>query len=300
MKHTKTIIFLLFFIFLVILVNSFFVIYLVQNNQIKNAYIINELGQIRGGTQRYCKLALIGKDKEKIDSVKRYIDNKYSDIENIYKDIIPYEAMDFFKKNFYSLKNNWEKIKKTQNKNKLYVLSEKSWETADPLVIYIAKAMENKTQKILFFIILLSIISVLSTLVTIYIIYSVISKSLNIKTLKNPISKLYNLYHLEESLNILQNRYQRYGKNFALLKIISENIPSEKIIKELSQILKNNIRRSDKIYHYQNKIVIIFIEPEKMDLNKTQKRIIQLIQKKLENIKAEIIIYSGEDIKSFI
>ena len=303
MKHTKTIIFLLFFIFIIVLINSFFVIYLVQNNQIKNAYIINELGQIRGGIQRYSKLKLINLEKDKIENVEKYIDEKVNDVENIYKDIIPNEAIDFFENKFFSLKKIWQKLKNAKKIKKIYKLSENSWEIADPLVIYIAKAMENKTQKILFFIILISIISILTTLIVIFILYNVISKSLNIKTLKDPISKLYNFYHLNETLQTLQNRYQRYGKTFAFLKTTLQYEPTEKIIKEISKNLKINIRRSDKIFHSKNKIIIIFLEPEKINLNKCAKRIESLITKisntnKIKDTK--IFIYQGENIDKFI
>jgi len=303
MKHTKTIIALLFFIFSIVLINSFFVIYLVQNNQIKNAYIINELGQIRGGIQRYAKLKLINSEKDKIQNVEKYVDEKFKDIIKIYKDIIPNEAIDFFKKNFFSLKKTWQKLKKAKKIQNIYNLSEKCWEIADPLVIYIAKAMENKTQKILFFIILISIISILTTLIIVFIIYNVIRQSLNIKTLKDPISKLYNFYHLNETLQTLQNRYQRYGKSFGVLKIFFQYEPNEKILKAISKKLKENIRRSDKIYHSKNEIIIIFLEPEQINLNKCANRITELIYQitKTNKIKnTEILIYNGENIDNFI
>jgi hypothetical protein len=89
MKHSKSILFLLSFLFIILLINSFFVIYLIQNNEIKNAYFINELGQIRGGMQKYVKLKLINKDLEKIKTTESYIDTKFKDIYSIFKDIIP-------------------------------------------------------------------------------------------------------------------------------------------------------------------------------------------------------------------
>jgi two-component system cell cycle response regulator len=299
MKNTKSIIFLLFFIFLIVMINSFFIIYLIQNNQTKNAYIINELGQIRGGTQRYSKLKLINKELDKIKFVENYINSKYTDIENIYKETIPTEAIDFFEKNLLELKKNWEKLKKAKNPKKIYILSENNWEIADPLVIYTAKAMENKTQKILFLIILISIISILTTLIIVFIIYNAISKNLNIKTLKNPISNLYNLYHLNETLEILQNRYQRYGKKFAILKI-NLNKTNENKLKDIAKILKENIRKSDKIFHSKNKIIILLLEPNQININKFSKRLSQMLSKIIKNQKIEIKIYNGEKIEDFI
>ncbi|GAX88100.1 conserved hypothetical protein [Lebetimonas natsushimae] len=299
MKNSKTIIYLLFFIFLIIMANSFFVIYLVQNNEIKNAYIINELGQIRGGIQRYSKLKLANAEKEKIKNVEKYIEDKISDVKSIYKEIIPNEAMEFFKNNFYDLNKNWNKLKITKNAKQIFKLSEQSWEIADPLVIYIAKAMENKTQKILFFIILISIITVLTTLIIIFIIYDVISKNLRIKTLKDPITKLYNFYHLHETLETLQNRYQRYSKTFGLIKI-SLFETDEKTIKDISKKLKHDIRRSDKVYYSKNTIIIILLEPEKININDYINRIKSLITShtQIQNIK--FIIYNGEKIEEFI
>jgi GGDEF domain-containing protein len=299
MKNTKSIIFLLFFIFLIVMINSFFIIYLIQNNQTKNAYIINELGQIRGGTQKYSKLKLINKELDKIKFVENYINSKYTDIENIYKETIPTEAIDFFEKNLLELKKNWEKLKKAKNPKKIYILSENNWEIADPLVIYTAKAMENKTQKILFLIILISIISILTTLIIVFIIYNAISKNLNIKTLKNPISNLYNLYHLNETLEILQNRYQRYGKKFAILKI-NLNKTNENKLKDIAKILKENIRKSDKIFHSKNKIIILLLEPNQININKFSKRLSQMLSKIIKNQKIEIKIYNGEKIEDFI
>jgi two-component system cell cycle response regulator len=299
MKNTKSIIFLLFFIFLIVMINSFFIIYLIQNNQTKNAYIINELGQIRGGTQRYSKLKLINKELDKIKFVENYINSKYTDIENIYKETIPTEAIDFFEKNLLELKKNWEKLKKAKNPKKIYILSENNWEIADPLVIYTAKAMENKTQKILFLIILISIISILTTLIIVFIIYNAISKNLNIKTLKNPLSNLYNLYHLNETLEILQNRYQRYGKKFAILKI-NLNKTNENKLKDIAKILKENIRKSDKIFHSKNKIIILLLEPNQININKFSKRLSQMLSKIIKNQKIEIKIYNGEKIEDFI
>jgi two-component system cell cycle response regulator len=299
MKNTKTIIYLLFFIFLIVMINTFSVIYLLQNNEIKNAYIINELGQIRGGIQRYSKLKIVNLEKEKIENVKKYIENKFKDVKNIYKDIIPNEAMEFFENNFYELNKNWNNLKKSKDIKQIYKLSEKSWEIADPLVVYIAKAMENKTQKILFFIIIISIISVLSTLISIFFIYDVISKNLRIKTLKDPISKLYNFYHLNETLETLQNRYQRYSKTFGLIKISLFEI-DEKTIKDISKNLKNSIRRSDKIYHSKNTIVLILLEPEDVNINEYIKRVESLIKNSTKIKKIKYITYNGEKIEDFI
>jgi two-component system cell cycle response regulator len=297
MKHTKTIIILLFFIFLIVMINSFFVIYLIQNNEIKNAYIINELGQIRGGIQRYSKLKLINLEKDKIKIVQKYVNEKFNDVRNIYKEIIPNEAIEFFEKNFFELEKNWKKLKNSKKPKMIYLLSEKIWEIADPLVIYTAKAIENKTQKILFFIISLSIITILSILIIIFIIYDVISKNLKIKTLKDPISKLYNKYHLNEILEILQNRYQRYQKTFGIFKIDLKNI-NEKILKDISKTLKENIRRSDKIFNIKNTIIIILLEPDKIDLTEYKKRIELLLNPHIKN--SNIIIYNGEKIENLI
>jgi two-component system cell cycle response regulator len=297
MKHTKTIIILLFFIFLIVMINSFFVIYLIQNNEIKNAYIINELGQIRGGIQRYSKLKLINLEKDKIKIVQKYVNEKFNDVRNIYKEIIPNEAIEFFEKNFFELEKNWKKLKNSKKPKMIYLLSEKIWEIADPLVIYTAKAIENKTQKILFFIISLSIITILSILIIIFIIYDVTSKNLKIKTLKDPISKLYNKYHLNEILEILQNRYQRYQKTFGIFKIDLKNI-NEKILKDISKTLKENIRRSDKIFNIKNTIIIILLEPDKIDLTEYKKRIELLLNPHIKN--SNIIIYNGEKIENLI
>lgn len=299
MKYTKSIIFFLFFIFLIVMVNSFFVIYLIQNNEIKNAYIINELGQIRGGTQRYAKLKINKSEKEKILSVENYIDEKYNDIQNIYKDIIPNEAIDFFENNFLELKKTWKILKKTKTPQKIYNLSEKSWEIADSLVIYTAKSMESKTQKILFLIILISVITIMTTLIIIFLIYNVISKSLNLKTLKDPISKLYNIYHLNETLSVLQNRYQRYSKTFAVLKITIFE-PNEKKFKDIGKILKNKIRRSDKIFNSKDSIIIIFLEPDKITLEKVASRIEKLISNISKIKESKYAIYNGEKIEEFI
>lgn len=299
MKHTKTIITFLILIFAIVVVNSFFVIYLVQNNQIKNAYIINELGQIRGGIQRYAKLKLMNIEKDKILTVEKYIDEKYNDIKNIYKDIIPNEAIDFFEKNFFELEKNWQKLKKEKQKEKIYILSEKSWDIADPLVIYTAKAMENQTQKILLFIIFISILSILTILIILFIIYDVISKNLRIKTLKDPLCKLYNKYHLNETLEILQNRYQRYAKTFGIVKIDLKKT-NEKILKDISISLKNNIRRSDKIFYYKNTILITLLEPDRINIEEFTKRTENLIKNIAEIKNSKFIIYNGEKIEEFI
>jgi GGDEF domain-containing protein len=300
MKYNKTIILLLIFIFSIVMINSFLIIYLIQNNEIKNAYIINELGQIRGGIQRYAKLKITNTQKDKIKNVKEYIEEKFQDVKNIYKEIIPNEVIRFFENNFKELNKNWNKLKKTKNPKQIYKLSEQSWEIADSLVIYIAKTMENKTQKILFIIILISIISVLTTLIIIFILYDVISKNLQVKTLKDPISKLYNFYHLNETLETLQNRYQRYSKTFGLIKISLNSETDEKIIKDISKNFKNNIRRSDKIYHSKNTLVLIILEPEKVNIDEYIKRIKSLIKNftKIKNI--EFVIYNGEKIEEFI
>jgi two-component system cell cycle response regulator len=299
MKHSKSILFLLSFLFIILLINSFFVIYLIQNNEIKNAYFINELGQIRGGMQKYVKLKLINKDLEKIKTTESYIDTKFKDIYSIFKDIIPTESTEFFEKNFLELDKNWQILKKENNLSKIYELSEKSWNIADSLVIYTAKAIESKTQKILFLIILISIVTILSTLIMLFIIYTVISKNLRIKTLKDPFSKLYNTYHLNETLELLQNRYQRYGKTFALIKIVLQK-PNETNLKKISSILKNNIRRSDKIFYSKKSIIIITLEPEKINLKEYSKRVENLI-KNITSIKnSEFKTFNGQKIEEFI
>jgi GGDEF domain-containing protein len=224
---------------------------------------------------------------------------KRQDIYSIFKDIIPTESTEFFEKNFLELDKNWQILKKENNLSKIYELSEKSWNIADSLVIYTAKAIESKTQKILFLIILISIVTILSTLIMLFIIYTVISKNLRIKTLKDPFSKLYNTYHLNETLELLQNRYQRYGKTFALIKIVLQK-PNETNLKKISSILKNNIRRSDKIFYSKKSIIIITLEPEKINLKEYSKRVENLI-KNITSIKnSEFKTFNGQKIEEFI
>jgi GGDEF domain-containing protein len=159
--------------------------------------------------------------------------------------------------------------------------------------------METKTEKILFLVILISIISILTILIIIFIIYDVISKNLRIKTLKNPISKLYNFYHLNETLETLQNRYQRYSKTFGFIKINISDV-NNKTLKEISEELKHNIRRSDKIYHSKNIIIIILLEPKQININDYIKRIESLIKKYIKIKNIEYLIYNGEKIEDFI
>jgi hypothetical protein len=73
--------------------------------------------------------------------------------------------------------------------------------------------MESKTQKILLIIIFISIITILTTLIALFILYNIISQNLKIKTLKDPFSKLYNTYHLHETLNFLQKQISKIWKN---------------------------------------------------------------------------------------
>jgi len=233
----------------------------------EDTHIVNVLGQIRGGIQRYVKLKLLNKNYE---NSANYIDMLINDINfelRHNKNLIPNQ----FKNIFFSLNDklitSWEKIKKIKNKELLYINSEKNWQIANELLNVYEKIDKYKYNHIIFLMNLI-IYSVSITLIIISLLfYKKIKRGLEIDTITDKLTKLYNRLYFNEIYTHYINQYKRNKTPFSMLIIDVDNFKKindtyghkqgDEVLQKLGKIIKNTIRKTDLAFRYGGEEFIV-------------------------------------------
>jgi len=235
----------------------------------EDTHIVNELGQIRGGIQRYVKLKLLNKNYE---NTANNIDMLINDISfelRHNKNLIPKE----FKNIFFALNNklttSWEKIKKIRNKELLYITSEKNWKTANELLKIYEKIDKYKYNHIIFLMnIIIYSVSIILIIISL-LFYKKIKRGLEIDTITDKLTKLYNRLYFNEIYKYYINQYKRNKTPFSMLIIDIDNFKKindtyghkqgDEVLQKLGEIIKKTIRKTDLAFRYGGEeFVILF------------------------------------------
>jgi diguanylate cyclase (GGDEF)-like protein/PAS domain S-box-containing protein len=152
----------------------------IKNSISEDGRIINYVGQLRGGIQKFSKLYFLDQDTKKSDS--QYIDEKFNSTILLLGNSFP-ETLDHFLK----INNEWinykDLLKKCLNErnmscnNTLYNHSEKIWEEIDSFNTILTLKSTKKLNNLNFVIYILIITLILLTAV-IVIVYKLINRTL--------------------------------------------------------------------------------------------------------------------------
>jgi len=225
----------------------------------KDTIIVNQLGEIRGNIQRFTKLKIIKDKKSYI--VKKDIDTIFNNLNNLFKEknIIPSNSDKekfFFK--FYSLKKLWDKLK--TNNNNLINLSEKAWQKSNELIKEYEYIHQKKFLSILKNMDIFIYLSILFLTIITLMVYFKIKKGLEIDLIHDKLTGIYNRLFFDEQYSYLINKSKKDNIPLSLIiididnfKIINDTYGHKKgdlILKEVSNTIKNSIRRMDLPFRY--------------------------------------------------
>ena len=266
------------------LFNGYISIHYLNNYLDKDTIIVNKLGIIRGDIQRYVKLKISHQNNNKIE---KKIDKTFEETCNII------EKKHFFKKNSYFFKIHfkakkiWNKIKSSNNH--LIPLSEKEWKITNNLTFYMQNFFNKKFRQLKQGYIVITISSAIFILILIAIIYCLIKKGLEIDTITDALTKLYNRAYFNEQIVYHIEKFNRNKEPFVLLlfdidhfKKINDNYGHNKgdeILKELASILKKSIRKTDIYFRYGGEEFTVIFPNTKINQAKV------VLDRFLENLK---------------
>jgi len=315
-NFSNIILLIIFFIIGFLMTIGFYYQNLLKSKIYLDSIIVNNLGKIRGGIQRYTKFKILNITKE---NIKNQINNEFITITSIFqkqKQILPYEC----KKEFFSYLNNlnsiWIQIQNEKDKNKLILLSEKAWKKSEQLINKFENIHKYKFNKIIKDIDYFITFSVVFLIILIVITYTKIKKGLEIETIRDALTKTHNRFYFDKIYNYLINLYKRNKTPFSMLIIDIDNFKKindtygheqgDKILAELGKLLKDNVRKVDFVFRYGGEEFIILFPQTKLEKAKSiAQRILKKVPEKIKIDNKPITFsggigeYKGENEKDF-
>ncbi len=232
-----------------------------------DASIVNRMGVIRGSIQRITKLELSGN--------RNHYTNLIEETDQLIESLLEDKKLVFFAKdytvfdieNIIIIQNKWHHLKKllaTYQANPTTLLliqilneSEASWELTNFVTLNTQEVVESKVSGINNFYIILLIYTI-NVLLVIWVVYSYVRNNLEFKASYDSLTGLANRHLYEKTIEAEIERSNRYKTNFSLIiydidyfRKINDTYGHEvgdKILIELSNLVKNTLRKSDEVF----------------------------------------------------
>ena len=292
-------------IFTIIILGSigFFYKTILKKRLYEDTFIVNQLGKIRGNIQRYAKLKIVNNKKYKnvikeIDSTFNLLSNKFAKSE-----IISFIDKKNFLNEFSNLKKEWQKIKKLSN-NQLVLATEKAWNKSNLLIDDYERLHKLKfTQTIKSINISLYIAIVFLTFV-IGLIYIKIKKGLEVKTIQDTLTGLYNRFHFNQVYSFLINNLYTPERTFSMMIIDIDDFKKindtyghdtgDEVLKNIGEIILKTIRKTDFAFRYGGEeFVILFPHIKLQEAYKIGERIRKKISENIKINSTPVTISAG-------
>jgi ABC-type multidrug transport system fused ATPase/permease subunit len=168
----------LFIIIFIVLFGGIFTISSIKRYVGNDAFVINELGKIRGSIQRMSKLMLAKRD---YSHIKKEINQYFNDIDKRYlnqKLIKQFQNKVHFLKNYEALKSCWVKLNNVKNSNNIIFVSERCWELANKATTAAQKIAEMKKNALIKSVEIIIIVIIFFILILILFIHFLIKKGI--------------------------------------------------------------------------------------------------------------------------
>jgi len=281
----------------------------------EDSYFINQIGLIRGNIQRYTKFKILNKDNQTILQEVKFTLN------NIQRALIEEKKIsdsfyNRFNKKLNKIENNIYILETTNDQNRLLEISETLWKECNELMKIALKFHRYKFSQILTTFNILIYGTVIFLIIIILFIFTKVKKGLEVETITDKLTGLYNRLYFNEIYEYFIERYKRNKHTFSMLiididdfKKINDNYghtTGDEVLIKIGTILKENIRKTDFAFRYGGEeFVIIYPDTEIKKAYEVSKRILQEIPKKvLINLKPITISggigeYKGENPKEF-
>ena len=293
---------------------SFFYRYELKKNIEKDAVIVNMLGKIRGNIQRYTKFKIINNKKYKKIGIE--INTLFKEVNSIF--LKDNKTLSQCKKQFlYQLKHlklTWNEIEHSQ-KN-LISLSEIAWREANILIAHFEHIHKLKFNNLIKDLNLFIYISIAFLSLITLIVYTKIKKGLEIDIVTDELTKLYNRLFFNKQYHYLVTKYERFKTPFSMVIIDIDNFKKindtyghkkgDKILKEVAQVIKDSIRRTDLAFRYGGEEIVVLLPDTELDkAKKIADRIRKNIEQKVKiqnnsvTISAGVGMYNGGNSHEF-
>ena len=302
---SSIILFFLFSMLIIVILNQIFIQQELKKYTEYDTIMINKLGQIRGGIQRYSKLKLINNKKYII--VQKNINQIFEIINNYLNNnpsLIPYDRIISFYDKYNSVQSLWEQIQKANDKDNLLKLSEQVWKISNELTCLMTKIAKQKVKAFEKIIYIFSLITIIVILIVIIIVYLLVRIGLEKSTITDPLTKLYNRLYFNNQINYLKNQYERHKKPFSAMLIDIDNFKKindtyghhigDEVLKNVAKIIKTTIRKTDIACRYGGEEFIILLpETEKSKAKEIAERIRKKIESSIQYDDNPVTISAG-------
>ncbi|WP_457560090.1 GGDEF domain-containing protein [Caminibacter sp.] len=295
------------FIFIIVVGNEFIISNSIKNLSKYDAIIINNLGKIRGDIQRYVKIKLYKNKSPKLKIIKKDINSYFSSINLIItndKYFIPKKYIIQLFDLLNSTQNIWNNITVTNNKNELFNLSEKAWQKANKLTNFMTYITNYKLKTLQKIVLIFTIISGISIMLISFFVIMFVKKGLEKASITDPLTKLYNRLYFDLQYNYLINKFARNKTPFSAFLFDIDNFKQindtyghpvgDKVLEEISEIIKNSIRKTDIAFRYGGEeFIILFPETTQNKAVKIAERIKNAISKNIRLENKPVTISGG-------
>jgi len=265
MKVSIKIISLLFFLFSGVVIGGYLVF-----DQLKifrdDAFIINNLGIVRGSIQRITKNELNDIHADdliiQLDSLIKEVKlrSKVNVISSLNKKHQQLDSrINFLEDEWASLKTLYYK----HRENNIYASeilnkSELNWLTAIDTVFIAQELNEQKLEKYKELIIYIMLVIAFFIFIIVWLVYKIVHKNLEIDAITDPMTKLYNRNHFNKILHKQELFSERYNSCFSLIlcdvdyfKKVNDDFGhqiGDKVLILLAKILEDNSREIDVVF----------------------------------------------------
>lgn len=275
MKYTRISTYLIFLTIFLLLINIVMIYFIFNTVKVleNDASIINRMGIARGSIQRITKLEISGNQNYYNELIlqENLVLEVDLQIAKLLEDkallLLAKEYADFSIENIKLIQTKWQNLKlllanhqENPSKNNLIDVlneSEEIWYLASSVALNAQKSTENKVSAIkeIYIILFFYLINVL---VIIWIVYSYVRKNLEFKASYDALTGLANRHSYEKTIEAEIERSNRYKTKFSLIiydvdyfKKINDTYGHEsgdKILIELSSLVKTTLRKSDEVF----------------------------------------------------
>ncbi len=314
-KITDIILIVLFTVIAVLLSVSGYFHFNVKQKIYEDSAFINKLGLIRGNIQRYAKFKIADIQKNEIllnieltlNEISFRIGQEKKISDKFY--LIFNEKLKKITKDFIILQS-------TAKKEDILKISETLWKETNNLINIALKYHKYKFEKAIKTFNTIIYLTVAFLLLIIIFVYKKIKKGLEIETITDKLTGLYNRLYFNEIYNYFIEKYTRDKKSFSMLIIDIDNFKKindtyghttgDEVLSQIGKIIKETVRKTDFAFRYGGEeFVVIFPETELDEAYKVAERILTNVPQKIKvnlepvTISGGIGEYKGENPKEF-
>ena len=314
-KITDIVLIVLFTVIAVLLSVSGYFHFNVKQKIYEDSTFINKLGLIRGNIQRYAKCKIAGIENKEIllnieltlNEISFRIDQDKKFSEKFYE--IFYMKLKKINEDFMILQNCNKKEEIIRN-------SELLWREANDLINTALKYHKYKFEKAIKTFNTIIYLTVAFLVLIIIFVYKKVKKGLEIETITDKLTGLYNRLYFNEIYNYFTEKYKRDKSPFTMLIIDIDNFKKindryghatgDEVLSRIGKIIKETVRKTDFAFRYGGEeFVVIFPETDLDEAYMVAERILTNVPQKIKvnlepvTISGGIGEYKGENPKEF-